>query len=338
VIRKADLGKLVEAVGKTARFFAPVRRSEGVVLDEVGTDSEIEFDYVNVKLPLKRHFFPRAELLYTYEGGQLRDVPLPEGKTVVFGARPCDVLAMLYLDKVFLGEPAADPYYARRRENAVVISLACRAPAPTCFCTSVGGNPAGREGADVLAADLGDALLFESVTEKGQAFLKEHAKLLAKPKEGQTKAAKKAAAEAEKQVAAVEAAGVTDRMKEMSDSPLWEEITQRCLGCGVCTQVCPTCHCFGIYDEPKGSGGKRIRVQDACMFPGFTLEASGHNPRARRGQRMRQRVMHKFCYTAENYGEIFCVGCGRCITECPVNMDVRETISTSLSKSKTASE
>jgi ferredoxin len=326
VIRKADLKKLAAAVAKAGRFFGPVRGEEGVVLAEVGADTEMAFDYVNVKLPLKRHFFPRTEVLYRYEKGELRDVPLPDGKTVVFGARACDAGALQYLDKVFLGEPAEDPYYARRRANAVVIVLACGDPASTCFCTSLGGGPANRQGADVLAVDLGDSLLFESVSKGGEAFLKEHAKLLAKPKAEESKAAAKAVAEAEKKMRAVGADGATERMKAAADSDMWEHIVERCLGCGICTQVCPTCHCFGIYDERKGSGGRRMRVQDACMFPGFTLEASGHNPRGQRGQRMRQRVMHKFCFAAEKYGDVFCVGCGRCISECPVNMDIRETI------------
>jgi len=328
VIGKANLGKLVAAVSKAARFFGPVRGGAVVSLAEVGADGKMDFGYAELKLPLKRHFFPRCEVLYTYdrEGGS--DAPLPGEKTVVFGARPCDAAALLHTDKVFLGQDYTDPYYRQRRENSVVITLACAQPAATCFCTSVGSGPAGKDGADVLAFDLGESLLFESLSEKGAEFMKAHASLFAEPGPEQTKAREKQAAEAEKKVAQVDVSGIAEKLKAAYDSPVWAQITERCLSCGICTSLCPTCHCFGIYDEKGEAGGRRIRVQDACMFPGFTLEASGHNPRTARGNRMRQRVMHKFRYTVENFGDIFCVGCGRCIANCPVNMDVRETLST----------
>jgi sulfhydrogenase subunit beta (sulfur reductase) len=90
--------------------------------------------------------------------------------------------------------------------------------------------------------------------------------------------------------------------------------------------LCPTCHCFALHDEQAGGQHRRIRTQDACAFPGFTQEASGHNPRTRQGLRMRQRVLHKFRFAAEAFGDIFCVGCGRCVGGCPANVDIRETL------------
>ena len=117
-----------------------------------------------------------------------------------------------------------------------------------------------------------------------------------------------------------------EKLDKAFDASFWNEIHQKCLGCGICTFLCPTCYCFDITDEVKDEQGKRIRCWDSCMFPQFTLHASGHNPRPTYRERMRQRIMHKFNYCPENYKETFCVGCGRCIRNCPVNLDIRQII------------
>lgn len=326
-IIKTGLRELVDAVRKDGRFYGPVKADEGEALSEsFKPDDGASLNYYNFKLPAKRLFFPHTEVICTYDGETMTDVPLPEEKVVIFGMRPCDALSLARLDKVFLDEEFVDPYYRSRRENAVVISLACNDPLETCFCTSVEGSPAGTEGADILAFDLGDSLLFETVSEKGEAFVATHAALFREPAPQETEARDKVAAAAEKKVPQLDVAGLTEKLQQIFDSPIWETMSERCLGCGVCTHLCPTCHCFGLHDEKAGSGGRRIRVQDCCVFPSFTSEASGHNPRPSSGERMRQRIMHKFRYTVENFGDTFCVGCARCITNCPVNMDLRETL------------
>jgi len=325
-MKKADFPKLVAAASENAAFVAPVDGPSGAEFAVIGPQDDVLFDFGNTKLPVKRHFFPQSEVLYQYANDEVRSAPLPEGKTILFGVRPCDVRSLLQLDKVFLDEAYVDPYYRERRENTLVISLACKDPAEPCFCTSVGCGPAAREGSDAIVFDLGDDLLFEAVSEKGEEFIRSQAETLSEPEAELVEKAEKAAAEAEAKLPKIEVEGIAEKLPGIFDSPVWQSIADRCLSCGICTFVCPTCHCFGIHDEKADEGGQRIRVQDGCMFLGFTVEASGHNPRILSGQRMRQRIMHKFRYTVENFSEIFCVGCGRCISSCPVNIDVRETI------------
>jgi ferredoxin len=120
--------------------------------------------------------------------------------------------------------------------------------------------------------------------------------------------------------------GLEEKLDKIFDSPFWDRVHQRCLGCAICTYLCSTCHCFALLDERVNSREQRVRSWDSCMFPDFTLEASGHNPRISNRERMRQRVMHKFNYFVKNFGETACVGCGRCIQNCPVNIDIREII------------
>ena len=115
-------------------------------------------------------------------------------------------------------------------------------------------------------------------------------------------------------------------LDQIFENKFWEEIAKRCLGCGICTYLCPTCHCFDIQDEKKGKHGARIRVWDSCMYSEYTKQASGYNPRLYQMNRFRNRVYHKFNYFPKNSQVFGCVGCGRCIIECPVNIDIIETI------------
>jgi len=196
-------------------------------------------------------------------------------------------------------------------------------PYSTCFCTSVGGSPTSADGADILLTDLGDAYLAEFLTDKGAALLKYF---------GDVKA--DAAADKKKEEIAAASAGeikTTIPAREIKafldanfEHPFWDTIHRKCLACGTCTFMCPTCHCFDIQDEVKGADGKRIRNWDSCMFPLFTKETSGHNPRPTQKERWRQRFMHKFRYYVDMFGPIACVGCGRCVMSCPVNIDIRK--------------
>jgi len=325
-IRKEDLKDLVAAARNDGAFYGPVRGADGVSLCEVGPQDEVTLDYFNFRLPAKVRFFPRSELICTYDGEEVTDIlPAADG-AVVFGVRPCDALSLRHLEKVFLDEKFVDPYYRARREATLIVSLACTEPLATCFCTSVGGSPTGADGADIVAFDVGESLLFDAVTEKGEAFMASHSGLFAQVTASALRARDEQATEVAGRVPKVDVAGIAEKLEASFDSPIWDEMARRCLGCGVCTYLCPTCHCFGLCDEGAGPKGSRIRVQDSCMFPSFTLEASGHNPRSSNGERMRQRVMHKFRYTVENFGDIFCVGCGRCVGNCPVNVDIREAL------------
>jgi len=270
--------------------------------------------------------------------GRVELLAAPE-RILVFGCRPCDARALAQLDEVFgpgyKGHP--DPYYLRRRENSVVISLACTRPCASCFCTATGGGPADTRGADILAHDLGaeGLLLFEALTDKGGALMQAHPDLFAEPQAAHLQAAKARAEAAEAQVRAAAGLGIDlgrdrgalkRRMDPLFDDPRWVGLTDSCIGCGACTYLCPTCYCFDIADESRLYEGRRIRTWDSCQFAQFTKHASGHNPRGSKKERLRQRFMHKFSYAVENNSEVLCVGCGRCITACPVNLDIRDVI------------
>ncbi len=327
VIKRDALNNFIRSVREDYRVYAPVRDGNVVCLEEMSSsdETELELAYANSKAPLKSLFFPQHETIYTFEDGEVRNVDLPEEKTVVFGSRPCDARALVILDKVF-GEDITDPYYQARRNNTILISLACNDPSGTCFCTSLGGSPSGKEGSDILVFDLGEDLLFETVTEKGESFMKTYSGLFQAANKAHTKTVKDLASKAEKKIPTLDVEGVSEKLEGSFDSPFWEDIHQTCLACGICTFLCPTCHCFAFDDDKIDSKGEHIRLWDCCQYPAFAVEASGHNPRISSRDRMRQRIMHKFNYYVKNFDEVACVGCGRCVENCPINLDIREIV------------
>ncbi len=252
--------------------------------------------------------------------------PVLEGAAVLLGVRPCDARAATLVEKLFRWD-VDDPYYIKRRELATVIGLACRKPGPNCFCTSVGGGPASTEGLDLLLHDLGEAYLVEAVTGKGRALQEELREHLEEVPAGARRAAARAAEEAAAKIRrTIDPSGIPEGLPGLWEDPLWRRTAASCLGCGICTYLCPTCHCFDIQDEAEGFQGRRCRTWDSCMFEEYTRHTSGHNPRPSRRERTRNRINHKYSYFAKKFGVIACVGCGRCINLCPVNIDLVEIL------------
>jgi sulfhydrogenase subunit beta (sulfur reductase) len=334
---------LDELIGK-GQVFAPVLEQTQASKDEILCLESVEsaegiplgvqamVRMVNTRQAPKEIFFPRSEVLFSYREGQVIPVEFSEERHVVFAIRPCDARSAVLLDNVFDGDETAangasvqDPYYVNRRSNTVLMGLACNQPLSTCFCTSVGGGPFSTEGLDLLWTDLGDRYLVEAITERGKALIADSPLMR---EAGSEDIAQKAeiAARAERIVSGPDVQGTKEKLDRMYDSKFWQDIQRKCLGCGACTYLCPTCHCFDIVDEGDRRQGQRVRNWDTCQFALFTLHTSGHNPRPSGKERMRQRIMHKFNYFVENFAAIACVGCGRCVRECPVNLDIREVL------------
>jgi len=332
-IKKKDIARFLDTMRTEYKVFAPVARDERVAFEEISSGNEVVLDYQNTTTPPKGILFPQTEQLFSYactkDRAAIAAPPFEEKPQLIFGIRPCDARSFLLFDRVFDGA-YTDPYYINRRENSILVSIGCVRPRASCFCTSVGGGPFATEGSDLLLIETGEEYLIQIVTDKGARLLKER---------GFKDAGKDALTEARNVINAAEAAlgpgieieGLKEKLDKNFDHPLWQKLTEKCLGCGVCTYLCPTCHCFDIVDEAHASTGQRMRTWDSCQFPQFTLQASGANPRTTVKERFRQRIMHKFSYMLEGYEQIGCVGCGRCVTECPVNLDIRHVVN-SISK------
>ena len=328
-ISRKKLFELFQDMAQAYRVYVPQKVSSGeeVEILPFTERTQINLDYVNVLTPAKRIFFPDTEVLCVFQRDKIIE---PRGEIceiVVFGIRPCDARALKYLDKIFgkFGN-TKDVLYTQRREHSTIISLACISPVDTCFCTALGGSPAGTEGSDIIATVVGDELLFEACTGRGEALMEKYAKVFRAPTTDEMNSCKQIAEKSTKQVQNNLSYNLQPVGWEAFDSDVWRYVSEICRGCGICTLLCPTCHCFDITDERKGTLACRVRSWDTCQYPLFTLHASGHNPRPSRKERARQRIMHKFRYTVENVGAVFCVGCGRCVTKCPVGIDIREIL------------
>jgi ferredoxin len=323
-IRKDKLAKLIDAVSKEYAVYGPRAHGDVIAFRRIGSAEELMLDYRNSTMSPKDLFLPRTEVIYEFDGQNFVDEAMPDQKRVVIGMRPCDCRALTILDRVFDTDQVQDPFYVTRRANTVVVALGCNRPLSTCFCTALGGDPFSEEGADILLGDVGDSLLAKALTPKGKEFLAGYKQFFSKKNAGDWKdEAKKAR---NKLNTDLKLKGAESRLKELFEHDIWEAVSRKCNGCGACSYLCPTCYCFDLTDEKTATGVKKIRRWDCCMFSSFTLHASSHNPRPVTAARLRQRIMHKFSYYPESYGVSSCVGCGRCVRSCPVNLDIREAL------------
>jgi ferredoxin len=331
IIKKKDMVSLLDRLIKEYELFAPVKRDSLILFEAIGSGSEAYLDYQNSKIPPKGILFPQSETLFscrsTKHTAEMEVPPSPEKPLLIFGIRPCDARSLMLLDKVFDGE-CKDPYYLNRRANTVVVSIGCTTPRTSCFCTAVGAGPFSAEGSDLLLIDIGSEYLVQIVTDKGTQLLKD-APEFSDAGEDKLPLTRQVIETAEASMSpGLKVEGLKEKLDSMFDDPMWDQVSEKCIDCGVCTFLCPTCHCFDMVDEAVDSGTARIRIWDSCQFPLFTLQASGLNPRPTVKERCRQRIMHKFSYFIDNHGQCACVGCGRCVTECPVNLDIRQVLTT----------
>jgi len=323
-IPQASLDQLLARLAEQGTVYAPGHDAAGEpALIEAPHGEPVVLDYGNFTLSPKAFFLPQNQTLLRFKDGKAEEPILPDQATFLFGVRPCDATALLALDKVFLDGDPRDPYYAHFRAKTTVIALACTRPMSSCFCTSVGGGPGDGAGADLLAVGLDADLLLRAQTPKGEELLASVADLLTESTPEAVQEAEERIRGAADQITPARVDHSAQRLRDAYDSPLWAGAGQKCLGCGTCSFLCPTCHCFDITDEVRNGTGRRVRTWDCCAYPLFTLHASGHNPRPTPKERWRQRIMHKFRYAVENFDRLFCVGCGRCILNCPVSMDLR---------------
>jgi len=318
-IKKPHLDEWLNRVAEGYDLFGPVL--DGVVqFKRVESSDQLVFDHANSVVPPKSLFLPQTECLFAFrrEGGSIVLEPSGglEGERVLFGIRPCDAHSLLLLDKVFNGD-LEDTYYQEKRRGTILIGLACPSPPQrTCFCTSLGIDPLSPEGVDILLTDLGDRYLVEVTTEKGEELVSLSQELFFPGAEGEKPKGEKGKS----------LEGIEEKIGALWEDEYWRELSRRCLGCGVCTYLCPTCRCFDLTDVGSTLGGRRFRCWDSCMFADFTRMASGVNPRPTGKERVRQRYFDKFSYFPEQYGVLGCVGCGRCSHYCPMGIDIRTII------------
>lgn len=328
VIKKEDAAQFLKGLSDYT-IYAPVQEEDTVLFKEIQNPDKIALHYTNsVKSP-KYVVLPQTETMLKVTKGRNNsitiDEPALDTKNILFGIRPCDAKGIAILDRVFL-EDYEDSYYAKRRNNTILIGFACTDPHRNCFCTSVGGAPDSAVGLDMLWTDIGDLYYVTALTQKGMGLVKETV-IFSKATNEQGKISDTVHKTAhEKITEKLKADTLPEKLENLFEDEYWDEASMKCLGCGSCTYLCPTCYCFDINDIEFRDTVKRTRTWDSCQFSSYTIHTSGHNPRPNKENRIRNRVYHKYKYHYDNYNEFGCVGCGRCITFCPVDMNLKATI------------
>ncbi|HNX94323.1 MAG TPA: 4Fe-4S dicluster domain-containing protein [Holophaga sp.] len=321
-ISNEALDRLFQAMAQDGRrILAPVDADGRIELQLVARPADVAQGYLQTILSAKETVFPKVERLLSYElepsKVDLKDATPQALPTVLFGIRPCEASAFAALDAVFNWD-TRDAFFNARWQNLAVIGMACTQSDAACFCTSVGGAPDSTKGSDILLKPLADASGYQAevLTDKGRAIqaLVPECFLSSEPSPFSPAVVE----------SAFDQPALTAKLPGLFDNELWVDQSLRCIGCGACAFVCPTCVCFDIQEEADAKKGERLRCWDSCGFSMFTLHASGHNPREKQSQRWRQRVYHKFSYYPQRYGMLGCVGCGKCTRACPVDMNLKE--------------
>ncbi len=329
-VSKKDIAKLLTQWQQELAVALPSKEGDTVRMDRWdGEDTSFLEWYRNTVLPVKASFLPSMEEMFRFhrdEGGyQLEPLGSEERKELIFGVRPCDASALAMLDMVFK-DGYQDPYYLSRRKNTLLVGLSCTNPYDSCFCTSLGSTPSDSSNVDLMVTDIGDSFFIEEVTEAGQELIAKTSGL-EKVTEADDAGAKEVKdASYQKVTKKIDTTDIANKLHScFENQDHWEKVAAKCISCGICTFLCPTCYCFDISDELTKKQGARLRSWDSCAFPVYT-KMPMENPREEKWRRVRQKVCHKYEFYPMNFGVIACTGCGRCIRLCPVNWDITQTL------------
>jgi ferredoxin len=285
------------------------------------------FGYVVGPSSPKMNFHPPETVLWAGSPDMTRSDPVPETPRMAFiGLRSCELAAIAIQDRVFLGSGAVDRTYSNNRAGSFLVAVNCVEPGATCFCTSMDTGPRARSGYDLAMTEvIGDGIhhfIVESGTDEGAQVL---ALLESRPAtDGEEGNADRMVDEAAgKMGRSLDTTGIKEMLYAAAESPLWEEIAARCLTCANCTMVCPTCFCSTVVDRGELANGstERVRAWDSCFNFEFSLVHGGPH-RVSASSRYRQWMTHKLASWYDQFDTSGCVGCGRCITWCPVGIDI----------------
>lgn len=326
VVTKADLLDFLDRLAAERKVVAPVAEGPLVRFKDIGQAAEISDRYLPTALPPSKYLLPPKELLLRFrtDDGVAIEPLFDTGEIVAFGVRPCDLHALALLDAIFIDDKH-DGHYISRREHITLIGAECLEPCDEhCFCASMETLDV-QGGYDLLLTDLGDAYYVQIGSSLGKTLVESLGTARDAVYEDRTRL---------RRAHDIRHAAFTRRLDvaydqlptllaESSDSLLWDVLGEKCLSCGACTNVCPTCYCFDVRDEVDLDlgGGRRYRTWDSCQLEEFAMVGTGESFRQPRSMRVKHRFNRKGRYILERYGRQGCVGCGRCARNCLVGIN-----------------
>lgn len=329
IIDAEDLPSLVRAFMDSYELVAPVKHGQGYIFDVVEDPERVVLDYPTTMTSPKKFFLPTKETLFKFDvaSNDVTEYELDVRPRVLFGVHPCDMNAIERLDTAYLGSRYVDPYYKARRESTLIVGVGCM-PNASCFCHRMDADEAPK-GYDLFLQDLGDRYWVSISSVAAAEILEESTNLRQATDEDRALFALATRRKHESfnpDIPFVQ--DVAMLMDTYHSDPWWEEFGGACLNCTACATVCPTCMCFDIKDElaPDAQSGQRVRSWDCCTSPNFALVAGGHNFRQDERLRVRHRMYHKLNGFKTKYGQMLCVGCGRCVKACKAEINPIEVL------------
>jgi ferredoxin len=311
-ISKIRFNDFLDSLAKSCDLYAPVK-TDAVRFQKISRYSEIYLER-NSDFPVKEFFFKERQKLFSFHGNKIDAEIEKPGKRIFFGLRRCDLNAVRHQDFIFM-DKHKDPYYTANRQESILLGYHCNsAPSKYCFCGSMDLI----DYYDAMFWDRGEYLLAHAATAAGEETLKKGAFLPTGEVLG----------EDHRKI------DFTDRLQKkdisgLHDNPDWKKGVDRCISCAACTTLCPTCYCHEIKDEislDDLKSGERVREWSSCQLKSFTRVAGDHIFRDKREDRFKHRIYHQLQYFKERYNIQMCVGCGRCITHCPTEIDFVQII------------
>ena len=340
LIEPAEFRKMLTELGRYV--YIPWRSANGLRYSVAGEHpmEEVMWGGIRPVDPLKNFFFEPRTRVAVYPSWRpdiLSPANLADLQRVIAGVKRCDLQALELLDRIFLEGDFVDPFYKAARENTLIVTTDCSGPTSSCSCVLMGLDPFCEEGFDLNVSETTrNALLLEAGSRRGKEAIEAYRARTGEAEPSQLAEREKRRREVREAIMQMSGDFLPeepyeDLVKEGLNSPAWEKCAENCVGCAACTQICPTCHCFFLYDQPEAKSkvkGKyeRIRAWDSCQYPAFARVAGGVNPRKSVADRFRHRYLHKFVDIKEAHGVYGCTGCGRCIDVCMGKIDMREVL------------
>ena len=331
-LSRNNLFKLLDRLRADYDVYVPVKKDEQRFYRRYTPQGDdIVIGEVRAFEPLKA-FFTRAREVVAEDFNS--DIPHSDDKpSAIVGVKACDLKGFKVQDYVFADHDYRDPFYIKNREQNLIISSDCTCAIDTCFCLALDVTPYPQENFDINLSPVGKGFVVETGSEKGEALVKQHPGLFEEAKkediDKRNKQREKVVKEVEKNVKDCEVpaqeqfSGIVERNYE---SELWNDEAKTCVECGACNMICPTCHCFLLYDQKDKEKMSRLRSWDSCMTKDFARVAGGANPRPKLWMRLRNRFEKKFDFFPKVADFYACTGCGRCIAACPAKIDIRKVL------------
>ncbi len=326
----SQLKPFLDAVASQMDVYIPRMVQSHYVFKKFDTekDKEVELNNIRACTPVKEFLFPLRELAAIFpEPLEPKDIK----PFAIFGLKDCDLRSIEILDKVFTEKEFEDPFYIKRRENMFIISSDCFEPAQSCICNILNGKPFASNGYDLNVSKVSGGFVVEAGSEKGEEFIKKNRDIFTKAGDDVLNERENNRELVQKQLEEQNTeykldAPVHEVVQQSYESDVYDQEATTCVECQACTRVCPTCHCFYLYDTKQKEYFGKMKMWDSCMRLSYARVAGGENPRKVLGDRLRHRFMHKFSYFLERYGIDMCVGCGRCVDAEAGQVDIRKVL------------